>query len=81
MGKYDPLRDHLRKQTASEITLTFDKIANLVGALPKTANRPQYWENAAKLEHETPPRRATREAGYRSFLIAGADRVRFVRED
>ena len=38
MGKYDPLRDHLRRQKADEFDLTFQEIERKLGAmLPNSA--------------------------------------------
>jgi hypothetical protein len=42
MAKYDPLRDHLRRQTTTA-AMTFDEIADLVGGLPPSAHRHLAW--------------------------------------
>lgn len=78
MGRYDPLRDHLRTQRLKEFILTFREIENILGiSLPKSANRPQWWAN--QKSGTRPQRDAWREAGYDAFLIKDADRVRFCR--
>lgn len=47
MGKYSPLRDHL-KLAPHPLSLTFDDVARLVGGLPRSAfeHRP-WWANDA----------------------------------
>lgn len=48
MGKYDPLRDYLRRQRAQEFELTFGEIERRLGAmLPKGAERAQWWAGDA----------------------------------
>lgn len=80
MGKYDPLRDHLKRQKADEFDLTFVEIERVLGAmLPKSANRPQWWANVSDPETAHVQREAWRAAGFDAFLIAGKDRVRFHR--
>jgi hypothetical protein len=81
MSKYEGLTHRLAKETLEEVVMTFEEIETATGAdLPKSAQRPQYWENASKPEHVRGANKAAREAGYRSFLLAGQDKVRFVRE-
>ena len=81
MSKYEGLGNLLVRGGHSEVVLTFAEIERAAGViLPDSARRPQYWENARKPEHIRGANKAAREAGYRSFLIAGADRVRFVRD-
>lgn len=78
MGIYDPLRDHLQRQSLREFELTFAEIDNILGRhLPKSAERPQWWAN--QKDGTRPQRDAWRDAGYDAFLIKGRDRVRFVR--
>lgn len=80
MGKYDPLRDYLKRQTAAEFEMTFVEIERRLGAmLPKSAERPQWWANVADPATTHVQREAWRAAGYDAFLIAGKDRVRFRR--
>ena len=81
MGKYDPLEGHLRRQTLAEFQLSFTEIELLIGAmLPASSSKPQWWAN------ELGPRRthvqceAWMRAGFNAFLLAGQDRVRFVRD-
>jgi hypothetical protein len=79
MAKYDPLRDYLRKQTLREIILPFREIEALVGPLPASAERPQFWANTMG-DTAHVQRNAWREAGYDAFLLAGARKVRFVQK-
>jgi hypothetical protein len=78
MGKYDPLRDHLRRQCADELELSFADIERKLGAmLPNSAARPQWWANATDSKTSHVQRDAWGAAGYDAFLIVGKDRVRF----
>jgi hypothetical protein len=78
MGVYDPLRDYLRKQKLAEFVLTFEEIERVLKRmLPNSAAHPQWWENAAEVQHVQ--QRAWSDAGYQAFLMKGADKVRFVR--
>lgn len=79
MGKYDPLRDHLRRQKADELELSFEEIERVLGAmLPNGASRASWW---AEADPENPPvqHAAWKSAGFRANLIVGKDRVRFSR--
>jgi hypothetical protein len=79
MGKYDPLRDYLRQQSAAEFTLSFREIEKiLVDALPTSAFRPQWWANEVSANTSHVQRRAWRDAGYHAYLHAGR-KVRFKR--
>jgi len=81
MGKYDPLRDYLRRQKGDEFELTFADIERRLGAmLPKSANRPQWWANVADSGSGHVQCEAWRAAGLDAFLIPGGDRVRFRRK-
>lgn len=81
MADYDPLRDHLRESKARELILKFAEIAAIIGkVLPKSADRAQFWANVEAEGQRSPANKAVRQAGYKSFLIAGLDRVRFVRD-
>lgn len=80
MGKYDALRDYLRAQEFAEFSLTFGKIEEIVGCtLPKSAARPQWWENEQDPTTGRPQRIAWRDAGFDAFLIKDAKRVTFRR--
>ena len=78
MGVYDPLREYLRKQKLSEFVLTFEEIERVLKRmLPNSAAHPQWWEDAVDVRHIQ--QRAWSDAGFKAFLIKGADKVRFVR--
>lgn len=80
MAKYDPLHRYLRRQTASELELSFSEIENLLTTLlPNSACRPQWWANETRETSTHVQRRAWIEADYDAFLIPGCDRVRFRR--
>ena len=80
MAKYDPLHDYLRRQSLGRLELTFREIERLLGAvLPKSAAQPQWWANVTNPRTSHVQCRAWRDAGYKAFLVSGADRVRFVR--
>lgn len=81
MAEYAPLADHLRRQPANELMMDFPEIETLTGTLPKSAYRPQYWENAANPDQLNSGARAAYNAGFESFLVRGTvNRVRFVRK-
>jgi hypothetical protein len=81
MGKFEGLTHRLAKANVGEIVLSFADIEDATGEiLPKSAERPQYWENPSNPDHVVGMKKAVREAGYRSFLIAGSGKVRFVRD-
>jgi hypothetical protein len=80
MAKYDPLRDHLGQQTLAEVIIPFAEIERLVGALPPSADTPQWWSNVRSEKSTHVQREAWRAAGYDAFLIAGLNKVRFVRQ-
>lgn len=81
MGKYDPLRDHLKRQRTADFEMSFAEIERLIGAmLPNSAARPQWLANNVTGPDTTHVQRnAWRDADYDAFLIAGRDRVRFER--
>ncbi|SPU55268.1 Uncharacterised protein [Brevundimonas vesicularis] len=80
MAKYDPLRDYLRKQKSEELELSFVEMERKIGyMLPKSASLPQWWANTTDPTTTDVQRKAWGDAGFDAFLIAGADRVRFKR--
>lgn len=48
MSKYAPLADHLRQVSGNEVTLTFDRIEQIIGGnLPPSAlNHDEWWQNS-----------------------------------
>jgi hypothetical protein len=78
MSKYDPLRDYLKGQSFSRLELTFKQIEELIGgALPKSAERSQWWANVRDPATTHVQREAWRSAGYDTFLVAGSRKVQF----
>lgn len=80
MAKYDPLRQHLRRQKAARYEMTFRDIERvLTGLLPKSAQRPEWWANEVSPDTRHVQCRAWLDAGYNAVLIKGAECVRFER--
>lgn len=79
MPRYAGLGDYLRKQTASEIRLRLNEIAELVGNLPKDAWTHQFWANAA--DYHISRRNQWLKNGYRAFYEPQSESVRFERQD
>ncbi|WP_313522259.1 hypothetical protein [Shinella sp.] len=80
MSKYYGLTRRLEREKVAETILSFDEIEEAIGfPLPKSASRPQFWENPSNRAHIQGVKRAVREADFRSFLLAGQYKVRFVR--
>lgn len=78
MAKYDPLLRYLRRQSGSEVVLTFSEIENLlVALLPKSARRREWWANEASEMTRHVQCRAWMEAGYQAFPLIELDRVTF----
>jgi hypothetical protein len=47
MGKYEPLGEFLRKQSASLVPLTFAEIERIIGSkLPSSQKYPAWWSNS-----------------------------------
>lgn len=60
-GKYEPLYQHLRRNRADELTLTFAEIERLIGGdLPESAYERGWWSNRANALQAS----AWMEAGY-----------------
>jgi hypothetical protein len=75
-SKYDPLRDFLKTKPGGVFSLTFKQIEEILGfALPKSAERPQWWANVTGPDH--PHSQAWQAAGFNAFLVAGSRKVRF----
>ncbi len=80
MSKYEGLTLRLAKERLREIILTFREIeSHIDAALPESARRPQFWATTSAPEQSRPGNKAARETGYRSFPLAGHEKVRFVR--
>ena len=80
MGKYDPLRRHLRRAKNGEVVLSFAEIERIIGGmLPNSAMQPQWWGNSREPDQRHVQQAAWRDAGYDACLVTGADKVRFER--
>lgn len=66
MSKYDALFSYLSKQTASELTLTFEEIKGILEfRLPRSAyNYPAWWSNSKTKDHSYS--HAWQDAGYKT---------------
>ncbi|NRQ13436.1 hypothetical protein [Ensifer sesbaniae] len=81
MSKYEGLTLQLARERLREIILSFGEIEVAIGdQLPKSARLPQFWENPKNPKHIQGVKKAVREAAFKSFLLAGQDKVRFVRD-
>ena len=80
MNDYDPLRDHLKKQTLAEFVLTFEQIEAIIdAALPRAAQRASWWETLRSPQEKMPQREACLEGGYIATRQADGKSVRFKR--
>jgi len=80
MGKYDPLRDYLRKQTVDECTLSLAEIeAIIVAQLPPSTTRSQWWSNVGNLNTTHIQRRAWADAGFDAHFSRDSRSVTFRR--
>lgn len=80
MGKYDPLRDYLKRQKVEALELSFAEIElRLRAMLPKGASLPEWWADGVEATPRQVQRDAWRSAGFHASLIIGKDRVRFER--
>jgi hypothetical protein len=78
MGKYDPLRDYLRKQTVDECTLSLAEIeAIIVAQLPPSTNRSQWWSNVGNMNTTHIQRRAWADAGFDAHFNKDSRQVTF----
>lgn len=80
MGKYDPLRDYLRRQKSDELELSFVEIERKLGyLLPKRASLPEWWARTEPPNRRHVQHQAWGDAGYEAFLMRGEERVCFRR--
>ena len=78
MNDYDPLRDYLKKQTLSELVLSFEQIEEIIdAALPRAAQRASWWETLRSPQEKMPQREACLEAGYIATRQADGKSVKF----
>jgi hypothetical protein len=80
MIDYAPLRDYLAAQTATELTLSFDQVEEMIGAsLPRAAQRASWWDSLRSPQERMPQREACLDAGYAATRAADGRSVRFRR--
>ena len=80
MGDFDPLREHLSRQTVVELILSFEEIEDILGfALPRASQRASWWEKERNPENARPQRDAIRDGGYEATRLADGKGVRFRR--
>ena len=78
-NKFDPLRDHLKKQNLREVVLTYEEIEAILGfGLPRAADRAEWWFDDTP-EHPKLQRQAVRDAGYDARRLSDGKAVRFTR--
>lgn len=80
MADYDALRDYLKKQTAVELTLSFEQIETIIDDdLPRAAQRASWWETMRSPQEKMPQREACLAGGYIATRLADGKTVRFRR--
>lgn len=80
MSEYDALRDYLLRQTATEFTLSFEQIEELIGKpLPRAAHRASWWETERSPQEAMPQREACLAGGYSARRGPDGTTVRFRR--
>ncbi|RJF70520.1 DUF7662 domain-containing protein [Rhodopseudomonas palustris] len=80
MSKFDPLRDHLKRQTATELVLSIDEIEQMLGFdLPRASQRASWWDSTRAPEEKMPQREACLDAGYVATRLPDGSGVRFRR--
>lgn len=71
MGKYDPLCRYLRRRRGAEVSLTFDDVERIIGALlPRAAGAASWWTNAPPEGHAFVQCHAWLGAGYHAIPTA-----------
>ena len=80
MNDYDGLRTYLARQTLDELTLSFEKIEEIVGhALPRASHRASWWDSLRSPQEKMPQREACLAAGYAATRLPDGKGVRFSR--
>lgn len=78
MNSYDPLRDYLKAQTATELVLSLEQIEDILGfALSRASQRASWWDSTYAPEEKMPQREACLDAGYIATRLADGKGVRF----
>jgi hypothetical protein len=80
VNDYDGLRAYLARQTLDELTLSFEKIEEIVGhALPRASHRASWWDSLRSPQEKMPQREACLAAGYVATRLPDGKGVRFRR--
>jgi hypothetical protein len=80
MGKYDAWRDHLNRQTAANVVMSFDELDEL-SSLPASAHKYDWWWANEDLEVTTHVQcKSWQSAGYEAHPDLGNQTVTFVRK-
>ena len=80
MNDYGPLRDYLKKQTLTELVLSFEEIEAIIDApLPRAAQRASWWDSLRSPQEKMPQREACLQAGYAATRQADGNSVKFKR--
>lgn len=80
MTKYDSLRDYLKQQAESELTLTFEEIESILGfTLSRSSQRARWWEKERGPHDAMPQRNAIRDGGFEATRLPDGTGVRFQR--
>jgi len=77
---YDPLRDHLKKQTRDEFTMTIEEIETILDlALPRASHRASWWDVTRAPEEKMPQRVAIIDGGFEATRLPDGSGVKFRR--
>jgi hypothetical protein len=80
VNDYGPLRDYLKKQTLTELVLSFEEIEAIIDApLPRAAQRASWWDSLRSPQEKMPQREACLAAGYVAARQADGNSVKFKR--
>lgn len=82
--KYGGLTSRLGRERPEtvEVVLTFHEIESVCRVrLPKTAQHPDFWNNPTDSQYFRGVKKAVKAAGFCGNLLAGENKVRFVRTE
>ena len=80
MNDYDALRDYLKKQSLSELVLSYEQIEEIIdAALPRAAQRASWWDSLRSPQEKMPQREACLDGGYVATRLPDGKSVRFKR--
>jgi hypothetical protein len=80
VNDYDALRDYLKKQSLSELVLSYEQIEEIIdAALPRAAHRASWWDSLRSPQEKMPQREACLDGGYVATRLPDGKSVRFKR--